>query len=65
MITAPAPIQGLFVVKSGSIAQMMCKTNGNVVALQQSNIPVAFHHEIAEDTLNLTSTSSRYKCCHT
>ena len=44
-------IRGPFVVEVGERAQVMCETNGNVVALQQGNLlATAFHPEITEDT---------------
>lgn len=44
-------IRGPFVVDVGKRAQVMCRTNGNVVALQQGKmLATAFHPEITEDT---------------
>lgn len=44
-------IRGPFVAETGPNAQVMCTTNGNVVALQQGNIlATAFHPEITNNT---------------
>ncbi|ANU43086.1 pyridoxal 5'-phosphate synthase glutaminase subunit PdxT [Bifidobacterium animalis] len=44
-------IRGPLVAETGSDARVMCKTNDNVVALQQGNIlATAFHPEITDDT---------------
>ncbi len=44
-------IRGPFVAETGPNAQVMCTTNGNMVALQQGNIlATAFHPEITDNT---------------